>query len=383
MGTHDKNWLRQRLIVDRTEGGTMREPSRFLFTLLGILIALAGWSAEPISERQRLQELVEKIRAENHIPGISVAIAHGSEPPLCATAGWADISKKIPVSSETSFYVGSVSKNMFGTAVLILVDDGRVSLDDKLSKYVQWPQGDEITLRMLLNHTSGIPEWLTSEIFENQVDGVPEFFRTSHNPSQIMALMPNRSPVFAPGSKQQYSNTNGLLVGEVIVKITGKKLGVVFDERLAKPLGLAHTYLYGEATVDRPRARGYCDSESTNGEYQDCSYADEALPDAADGSVVSTAGDLVRYHRALRGGKLISERSWEAMNTVDPGCHNGLAYLVGEGPFGEYAGNVGRAMGHVAFNVYYADHDLYVAVLLNHGQSQIRLDELVAPMISP
>jgi D-alanyl-D-alanine carboxypeptidase len=285
------------------------------------------------------------------------------------------------VSPETPFFVGSVSKNLFTTILLILVDEERVSLDDELSKYVQWPRGDEITLRMLLNHTSGIPEWLTSDAFENRIDGVPEFFKSSHNPSQILEMMPSRAPAFPPGTKQQYSNTNGLLIGEIIVEVTGKSLGDVFDERLVKPVGLAHTYLYGEATVDRPRARGYCDSESTSGEYDDCSYADEALPDSADGSVVATAGDLVRYHRALRGGKLISEQSWNAMNTVDPGCHNGLAYLVGNGPFGAYAGNIGRAMGHVAFNIYYADHDLYVAVLLNHGQSQIRLSELVAPWL--
>ena len=69
------------------------------------------------------------------------------------------------------------------------------------------------------------------------------------------------------------------------------------------------------------------------------------------------------------------------LNTIEPGRHNGLSYLIGEGPFGSYAGNVGRAMGHVAFNVYYADHDLYVAVLLNHGESQLSLDALVKPWL--
>ena len=238
-----------------------------------------------------------------------------------------------------------------------------------------------MTLRMLLNHTSGIPEWLTMDLFENRVNGTPKFFASSHTPSQILAMMPNRAPVFDPGTEQQYSNTNGLLVGEIIRRVTGKELVTVLEQRVVDPLGLTHTYLYGGRTTGRPRARGYSEYGATGDELVDCSYADEALPDSADGSVVTSAADLLRYHRALRNGELLTDSSWNAMNTVESSRHNGLSYLLGEGPFGSYAGNVGRAMGHVAFNVYYPDHDTYVVVLLNHGESQLSLDRLMEPWL--
>jgi D-alanyl-D-alanine carboxypeptidase len=351
------------------------------FLTAPVLALSLAWPAGLNTEQHRLQRLVDTLREEHNLPGISVALGKGTAPPIFAAAGFANLDGKVPVTPETSFFIGSVSKNLFATVALAMADQERLSLDDKLSKFVEWPRGDDVILRMLLNHTSGIPEWLTRDLFENRVEGVPEFFRSRHTPTQILAAMPSRTPAFDPGSKQQYSNTNGLLVGEIIREASGKKLGDIFDEFIVEPLALTHTYLYGEATIDRPRARGYSDFESTDGAYFDCSFADEALPDSADGSVVASVGDLVRYHRALRNGELLSERSWKEMNTVDPGNHNGLAYLIGEGPFGPYAGNVGRAMGHVAFNVYYADHDLYVAVLLNHAESQLSLDQLVGPWL--
>ena len=83
-----------------------------------------------------------------------MAIARGSEKPICAAAGWANIDTEAPVKPETRFFIGSVSKNLFSTIALMLVDEGRLSLDDPLSKFVEWPRGDEITLRMLMNHTS-------------------------------------------------------------------------------------------------------------------------------------------------------------------------------------------------------------------------------------
>jgi len=97
------------------------------------------------------------------------------------------------------------------------------------------------------------------------------------------------------------------------------------------------------------------------------------LPDSADGSVVSSAGDLLRYHQALRTGNLLTDESWAAMRSGVEGFDNGLGYLVGEGPFGHYEGNVGRAMGHVAANVYYPDHDTYVVMMSNFGNAPMPL----------
>ncbi len=119
------------------------------------------------------------------------------------------------------------------------------------------------------------------------------------------------------------------------------------------------------------------------GTLADCSSADEALPDSADGSVVASAADLLRYHQALRQGELLSERSWAAMRTVAPGISNGLAYLVGEGEFGRYEGSLGKAMGHAAANVYYLDHETYVVMLGNRSDVPLPLQALVRQWFAP
>jgi len=232
-----------------------------------------------------------------------------------------------------------------------------------------------------MNHSSGIPDYFGSLSLLDSSAGVPEFFREPHPPADIIRMMPSRDPTFDPGTEQDYSNTNGLLVGLVIEQATGKTLGEVFDERIVVPLGLENTFLYGEATTDRPRARGYCGTPGwveAEGELIDCSFADEALPDSGDGSIVSSAADLLRYHQALRGGELLSASSWEAMRRVDPGFVNGLGYLIMTGPEGAHEGNAGRAMGHVSANIYYVDRDVFVVMLLNRGDAPLPMRQFLA-----
>jgi D-alanyl-D-alanine carboxypeptidase len=187
-------------------------------------------------------------------------------------------------------------------------------------------------------------------------------------------MMPSREPVFDPGSEQRYSNTNGLLLGKVIEQVTGQSLGEALQERIAARLGLENIYLYNERTLDRPRARGYTGKPGwvqEEGDVIDCSFADEALPDSADGSVVSSALDLLRYHRALRGGELLGEASWEAMRRVEPGRVNGLNYLVMKGPAGDHEGNAGKSMGHVSASVYYQERDLFIVMMYNRADAPL------------
>ena len=358
---------------------------RLFLAILALVLSThsTAW-ADHASDQRRLQELVEALRMENAIPGISVAIARGGSRPLLAAAGFSDVENEVPVTPETSFFIGSVSKNLFAAVVLMLSEEELIGLDDPLSKFIEWPRGDEVTVRMLLDHTSGIPEYMTEEIFQADEGDIPEFFKKRRSPTDILAMMPSHELLFDPGSKQDYCNTNFILVGLIIEKVTEKPLAVVLEERVAKPIRLERMFLYGESTAARARASGYSGATqwgAVDGELVDCTFADNALPDSADGSVVTSAADLLGYHRALRNGELLTPTSWEAMNTVKPGMHNGLSYLLGEGLFGPYAGNVGRAMGHVAFSVYFSDHDLYVVMLLNRGDSQIKLGQLLEPWL--
>ena len=332
-------------------------------------------------EADRLQGIVSQLQQDHDMPGLSVAIATDDGELLTASAGVANLESGTPVTPDTMFFLGSVAKNFFATIALRLADQGRLDLESPLADFVEWPRGEEITVRMLLNHTSGIPDYLSGEIFAAAGDGgIPDFFRTRRTPTELMATIPDRSPIFDPGRRQEYSNTNGLLVGEVIRTITSKPLAMVFEDQIVQPLGLSHTYLYGESTNRRDRARGYSGAGNwgaSAGELADCSTADEALPDSADGSVVASAGDLLRYHQALRQGDLISANSWAAMSTVQPGFHNGLGYLLTNGPFGRVEGNLGRSMGHTAANLYYVDLDTYVVILSNRSDVPLPLEPLL------
>lgn len=339
-----------------------------------------------LSKAQILQLQIGSLRDPTQLPGLVVAWAEGYQEPTLAAMGYADTAQKIPLDPETPFFIGSISKNLFATILLQLVDDGVLLLDDPLSSYVKWPRGDEITLRMLLNHTSGIPDYFGSLSLLESEDGVPDFFSEARTPADIIRLLPKREPTFDPGSEQSYSNTNGLLVGQIIETVTGESLGTALATRIAVPLGLENTYLFDESTLDQPRARGYCGNPgwiTERGQIIDCSFADEALIDSADGSVVSSAGDLLRYHQALRGGELLSAASWDAMRTVEPGLDNGLGYLIMTGPMGDHQGNVGRAMGHLAASIYYLDRDVFVVMLLNRGDAQLPLLPLLEQRWGP
>ena len=336
--------------------------------------------ADPASQRglptetEILQAQVDQLLEETGVPGIVVALAGTGGEPIVAAAGYADRDREIPLRSDTPLFIGSISKNIFATIALQLVEEGLLGLDDPLSRYLDWPRGDEITIRMLLNHTSGIPDYFGSLSLTGSQDGVPDFFSHPHPPAEIFEMMPSRNPTFDPGSNQQYSNTNGLLVGEVIEAVTGRSLGEVLEDRIVTRLGLENTYLYEAKTFDRFRARGYCGMAgwvSEPGESIDCSFADEALPNSADGSIVSSALDLLRYHRALRGGGLLSDASWAAMRHVEPGLANGLGYNVMTGPMGNQEGSVGRAMGSLAANLYYLEQDLFIVMMLNQGDAPL------------
>ena len=333
--------------------------------------------AEPSTPEQALLDSqLEQVLAETGLPGIAVALAEQGRPPLAAAAGYADTARMVAVEPDTPFFIGSISKNVFAAILLQFVDEGRLTLDDPLSTYLEWPRGDEITLRMLMNHTSGVPDYFGQLSLSDASSGVPEFFSAPHPPADIFRMMSSREPTFAPGSAQSYSNTNGLLVGKVIEEATRQTLGEVLDERIARPLGLENTYLLDDTTIDRQRARGYCGMPGWGAPPDglvDCSFADNALIDSADGSIVASATELLRYHQALRGGELLSEGSWESMRRVEPGTDNGLGYLIMTGPMGAHEGNAGRSMGHVSASVYYVGRDIFVVMMLNRGDAPLPL----------
>lgn len=349
-------------------------------SFLGVFTTDAPVAAQPqfptVSTHQ-LQIIAADVRRESQLPGVVIGIQHGNTPAVFAASGMADSEQQIPLHADAPFFIGSISKNFFATILLLLAEEEALALDDPLSQFIDWPSGKTITLTMLLNHTSGIPDYYRKVFFSGTESETIRNFHQRWTVQELLASVQDDALLFMPGTQQQYSNTNGLLVGVVIERVTGQSLATVLQERICRPLNLHHTYLYGQAAHSPFPVNGY-HGEPMWGTPNaaglvNCTFADLAINDAADGTIVSTAGDLLTYHRALRAGQLVSAPSWRLMRQQTPGFHNGLAYLLLQSQYGQLHGNVGRTIGHQSAGVYHEETDSYFVVLTNRGDGSTPL----------
>ena len=215
------------------------------------------------------------------------------------------------------FRIGSVTKTFVATVVLQLVDEGRVGLDDPVSGYVGGvPNGDRTTVRQVLNHTSGLYDYAHEAGWSTNRWRGAERFR-SYEPAELLAVAASREPYFAPGDGWHYSNTNYVVAGMLVERVTGRPYGDEVRTRVLRPLGLDHTVVPGRwSGLPHPHARGYT---TVDGRLVDATLMNPSL-DWAAGEMISTADDLNRFFDALLGGRLTSAASLAAMReTVDTG----------------------------------------------------------------
>ncbi|GAA1277402.1 serine hydrolase domain-containing protein [Saccharothrix xinjiangensis] len=212
------------------------------------------------------------------------------------------------------FRIGSVTKTFVATVVLQLVDEGRVGLDDPISRYVDGvPKGDEITVRQVLNHSSGLYDYAHGEGWStNRWRGVERF--RPYSPRRLLAEAFRHPSNFDPGTSWRYSNTNYVVAGALVERVTGRPYGVEVADRIITPLGLRHTSVPGHRPgLPRPHARGYAE---VDGRLVDATLMNPSL-DWAAGEMISTAGDLTRFLDALLGGDLISQPALAEMRTTE------------------------------------------------------------------
>ncbi|QQN81476.1 serine hydrolase domain-containing protein [Bacillus toyonensis] len=234
------------------------------------------------------------------------------------TAGVADLSTKKPVKSDYRFRVGSVTKTFTATTVLQLVGENRVKLDDSIEKWLpgliqgNGYDGNQITIRQLLNHTSGIAEYLKSK------DADIMNSKKTYTAEEIVKIGLSLPPDFSPGKDWLYSNTGYVILGMLIEKITGNSYAEEIEKRIIEPLDLSNTFLPGNSPVipGKNHARGYVKMEGT-GEWKDITYYNPSLANAA-GDMISNADDLNTFFSSLLGGKLLKERELKEMLTTVP-----------------------------------------------------------------
>ncbi len=217
-----------------------------------------------------------------------------------------------PMTVDMHTRIGSVTKTFTGTVILQLVQQGQVSLDDPIDKYVPGvPNGDRVTLRQLANMTSGVASYTRSTKFTDVLFARPD---TIWTPDQLIALGLAESPIFAPGERFDYSNTNTVLLGLVIEKVTGHPVGEVFKRMIFEPLGMTHTVWPGESTaMPEPYAQGFTlqgdaatPENPSNATHWNPSWGWTA------GALISNMSDLLTYGRALGTGQGLLDPATQA-----------------------------------------------------------------------
>ncbi len=235
-------------------------------------------------------------------PGAAVGVRHGDQAPYLAGFGHADLEWGLSITPDAVFRLGSVTKQFTAAAIMLLVEDGRLGLDDPVQSVLgDYPaQGRVVTIRNLLNHTSGIVNF-------NSLPSFPE--RTDLTLTEVVGLFKDLPPDFAPGERYVYSNSGYVLLGAVIEALSGMAYRTFLLERFFRPLGMRQTrYLYDEPIVAK-RARGY--SVGPKG-LENARTMSMTLPHAA-GALGSTVGDLLTWTQALRSGRAVSPQSYAAM----------------------------------------------------------------------
>ena len=257
----------------------------------------------------------------------AVLVGRGDEVLFQASFGHADLTWAVPNTPDTKFRIGSVTKQFTAALVLQLAEEGRIDLDAPVTRYVtDYPaaQGERVTIRHLLTHTSGIPSYTSLPNFDS-------FTRDPFKPDAFLAVFSGLDLEFEPGSRFDYSNSGYHLLGVVIERVAGKPYAAVLRDRLLKPLGLHNSGYDTYTDVVQGLATGY--TRTALG-YERAAYLDPSVPYAA-GMMYATVMDLFRWTRALHRGEPFRDNAALAQMTTPflDGYGFGLAVydmLVGE-----------------------------------------------------
>jgi CubicO group peptidase (beta-lactamase class C family) len=320
----------------------------------------------PEAFRPRADSLVFTYLAESRAPSASFAVMRGNDTLAYGAHGLANVDAWRAATPTTIYQLGSITKQFTSAAIMKLVDQGRVKLDDDLSKFVpQFPlQGKKVSIRQLLNHTSGIHSYTSSP-------GWSRTWNDELSPDAIVKLVVADTFDFAPGTGYRYNNTGYVLLGMVIEKASGQTYANYLDAQFFKPLGLRQTSYCPSKTSDPGFALGYSKGPSGTMRAQ---FLHLSHPFSA-GALCSTVGDLVKWQRALDGGTAVSPASYALMSTAD--SLNGgrkLNYGFGLVP-GEFNGHktvshTGGIPGFATAATYVPDDSLSIVVYTNYdGES--------------
>jgi len=327
------------------------------------IACLAQQTGEDRAAVARINQVVKEQMLANQIPGVSLAVLREGKIVLLKSYGLANVEHQIPVKSETVFQSGSIGKQFTAAAVMILVQENRLSLDDHISKYfpdapASWK---DVTVWNLLTHTSGLGDYPAD--IDLRRDYTEEEYFTSFKKAPLD---------FAPGSSWNYSNVGYVTLGMLIRKVTGKFYGDFLKERIFEPLGMITARVISEADIVPNRAAGY---RLVKGELKNQTWVSPSTNSTADGSLYLSILDLAKWDAALYTDRPLTEASREKLwtaarlsdgSTKDYGFGWHLADLHGR----RAVFHGGAWQGFKSFILRFLDAKLTIILLANSSETR-------------
>lgn len=301
--------------------GIYRSAILFVLSLLMVSVVGAQTSTAPTSEQivSKVNEYMDAAQRIDRFSG-SILVARDGKPIVSKGYGMANYEWDIPNSPQTEFRLGSVTKQFTAAAIMLLQERGRLSVNDPVCRYftdcpAAW---ESMTIRHLLTHTSGIPDYTSFPGWMEKKGTLPI------TPAELLAEYKSKPLDFAPGEKFSYSNSGYHLLGLIIENAAGKSYADFLQENIFTPLGLKHTGYDNSRSLIKQRAAGYIrDGDG----FVNAAYLDMLIPYAA-GSLYSSTEDLLAWDQALYTNKLLTQKSKEEMFTP---FKSGYAYGWGIG----------------------------------------------------
>lgn len=348
--------------------------------LLGTLLvptALPLAAQTPARFAQRVDAFVHKQMTEQKLVGLSLAVIRNGRIVLERGYGLANVEHKVPATPGTVYQSGSVGKQFTAAGIMLLVQDGKLSLEESVTRF--FPDAPEawarVTIRHLLTHTSGAGD------YPDDFD-----YRHDYTEAEMVALMFSRPFEFPPGDGWRYSNLGYVLLGIIMRRAAGEFYGDFLARRIFQPLGMATTRILTEADIVPNRAAGY---QLVDGQVKNQDWVSPVVNTTADGSLYFTVRDLARWDSALYGNGLLSLESLTQVRTavtLTDGTTRpyGFGWTVGQPNGHAVMSHGGSWQGFRSYIVRYPDDHLTVVVLANLAEAQpSRIAQGIASLWDP
>ncbi|MEU3293820.1 serine hydrolase domain-containing protein [Streptomyces longwoodensis] len=320
----------------------------------------------PAVQRQ-LDDAVQQVMKEANVPGVSVGVWTPDKGEYVKSFGVADKNTGRPMTPDLYLRIGSETKTFTVTALLQLVDQGKVGLDDTIGKYIEGvPNGDKITLRQLAGMRSGLFNYSQDEAFFKALTSDPQRHFT---PQELLDYAFKHPVLFPPGEKFYYCNTNLILLGLVVEKMSGQQLAGYIHDHVLEPAGLDHTSFPAGAEFPDPHAQGYTD-QTANGQVEDTADWNPSWAWAA-GAMISQLQDLRVWARTVAtgqlpdGNRMISEATQKQRLATPPTSIPGAGYGLGIFDVQGWIGHNGSLPGYESLTIYLPSAQATLVVMLN------------------